>query len=53
MTNFSQKARFDLADYLSRPATAAEIKRATDARKKHQQFMADLKAERAKAAPQK
>lgn len=47
MTMFSQKERFDLTDFLSRPATAAEIKRASDARRKHKEFMERIESERA------
>lgn len=49
MTNFSQKTPFNLAEYLSRPATPAEIKRAAEARKRHERFMESLAAERLKA----
>ncbi|MBJ2154079.1 hypothetical protein [Paracoccus sp. IB05] len=50
LTNFSQKTPFNLAEYLARPATPAEIQRATAARKKHRDFMAGLEAERNKEA---
>lgn len=53
LTNFSQKTPFNLADYLSRPATPAEIKRAADARKKHVQFMEGLAIARAQDAARK
>ncbi|WP_171909496.1 hypothetical protein [Rhodobacter sp. 24-YEA-8] len=50
MTNFSQKTPFNLAEYLSRPATPADIQRAATARKKHRDFMAGLEADRAREA---
>ncbi|VDC31769.1 hypothetical protein [Pseudogemmobacter humi] len=50
MTNFSQKAPFNLAEYLSRPATPAEIQRAAAGRKKHKEFMEGLEAAREREA---
>lgn len=50
MQMFSRKPPFDLAEFLAKPATPAEIKRAADARRRHVQHMERLEAAREKSA---
>lgn len=53
MQMFSRKPPFDLAEFLARPASASEIKKAGDARRRHAQYMERLEAAREKSKPQK
>lgn len=46
MQMFSRKPPFDLAEFLAKPATPAEIRKASDARRRHTEYMARLAAAR-------
>ncbi|SIS62203.1 hypothetical protein SAMN05421774_101515 [Gemmobacter megaterium] len=50
MQMFSRKPPFDLAEFLAKPATPAEIKRAADARRRHVQYMQRLEDARERSS---